>query len=164
MQQGQRPQRGVPFPLLSCLKPQTYRATSPGGPYVKLNSSLITGLSFADTGLADGGTYYYVVTAVDGNGLEGARSAALGETAGSDTIRAGKSGGGGGGGCFVATAADRLLDGECAARLAAVILAASLFLLFAALCTGRRNITRPLARMRGRARARREHRDRGALA
>jgi hypothetical protein len=109
----------------------------------------------------EGGTYYYEVTAIDGGGLEGARSAALGETAGSGTSDPGKSGGGGGGGgCFVSTAADRLLDGERAARLAAVILAASLFLLFAALCTGRRKISRPLVpRMRDFARALREHRE-----
>jgi len=74
-----------------------------------------------------------VVAAVDGDGLEGARSAALGESAGSDTTQAGTSGGGGGGrGCFVATAADRLLDGKRAARRAPVTLAASLLVLLAA--------------------------------
>jgi len=46
-----------------------YRATSAGGPYVKVNSALITGLSFEDTGLVAGGTYYYEVTASRARGL-----------------------------------------------------------------------------------------------
>jgi hypothetical protein len=93
----------------------------------------------------EGGTYYYEVTAIDGGGLEGARSAALGETAGSGTSDPGKSGGGGGGGggCFVSTAADRLLDGERAARLAAVILAASLLVLLVAFSLRRSRVRRP---------------------
>jgi hypothetical protein len=101
----------------------------------------VTGLSFEDTGLVDGGTYYYVVTAVDGDGLEGVRSAAIGETAGSDTIHAGKSGGGGG--CFVAAAADRLLDGERAARVSVVILGASVLVLLAAFSLRKSRARRP---------------------
>jgi Peptidase family C25 len=121
-----------------------YRATSFGGTYVQVNSSPVTGLSFADTGLAGGGTCSYVVSAVDGDGLEGARSAAIGVTAGSETIHAGSSSGGGGGsGCFVATAADRLLDGKRAARLAAVTLAASVLVLLVAFSRRRCLARRP---------------------
>jgi hypothetical protein len=75
--------------------------------------------------------------------LEGARSAAVGETAGSDTIHVGSSGGGGGGGCFVATAKDRLIDGKRAARLAAVTRAASLLVLLAPFSLRRGRARRP---------------------
>jgi hypothetical protein len=132
-----------------------YRATSAGGTYVKVNSALITGLSFADTGLAGGGTYYYVVTAVDGNGLESARSQVVSATAGSGSSGGGDGGGsfpggsgggggssGGGGGCFVATAADRVLGGERLTRLAAVILAASALVLLVALSLRKRHVRR----------------------
>jgi hypothetical protein len=68
-----------------------YRAASPGGTYVKVNGTPIAGLSFADTGLAGGGAYYYVVTAVDGDGLESGRSQVV-----SATAESGSSGGGGG--------------------------------------------------------------------
>jgi fibronectin type 3 domain-containing protein len=48
-----------------------YRGTSTGGPYVsKLTASPITTTQFTDTGLQSGQTYYYVVTAVDSNGVE----------------------------------------------------------------------------------------------
>jgi hypothetical protein len=117
-----------------------YRATSPGGPYVKVNSALVTGLSFEDAGLPEGGTYYYVVTAVDSGGLEGVRSAALSETAGNGGGKSG--GGGGGGGCFVATAADRLLDSERADRVSAVMFGASLLVLLLAFSLRRRVVRR----------------------
>jgi len=42
-----------------------YRATQPGGPYTKLNPTLLTATAFADAATVDGTTYYYVVTAVD---------------------------------------------------------------------------------------------------
>jgi fibronectin type 3 domain-containing protein len=45
------------------------RATSPGGPYTVTN--LLTDVQFADTGLTDGVTYYYVVSAGITNGLTG---------------------------------------------------------------------------------------------
>jgi hypothetical protein len=66
-----------------------YRATSAGGTYVKVNSRLITGLGFADTGLAGGGTYYYVVTAVDRAGLEGASSEVVSAAAGRGSSKGG---------------------------------------------------------------------------
>ncbi len=51
-----------------------YRGTTSGGPYAKLNSSLITGLSYVDTTVLAGQTYYYVGTAVDGTNAESAYS------------------------------------------------------------------------------------------
>jgi Abnormal spindle-like microcephaly-assoc'd, ASPM-SPD-2-Hydin len=48
-----------------------YRGTNTGGPYVsKLTASPVTSTLFTDTGLQSGQTYYYVVTAVDSNGVE----------------------------------------------------------------------------------------------
>jgi fibronectin type 3 domain-containing protein len=52
-----------------------YRATSPGGPYTRLNVGLVTGTTFASAGLANGITYYYVVRAVDSSSNESAASA-----------------------------------------------------------------------------------------
>lgn len=42
-----------------------YRSTTSGSGYTKVNGSLVTGTSFNNTGLTNGTTYYYVVTAVD---------------------------------------------------------------------------------------------------
>jgi hypothetical protein len=48
-----------------------YRGTTSGGPYArKVNSSLIAGLSIADSTVQAGQTYYYVGTAVDTSGNE----------------------------------------------------------------------------------------------
>jgi hypothetical protein len=48
-----------------------YRGTTSGGPYAtKVNSAPVTGLSYVDTTVQVGQTYYYVATAVDGNGNE----------------------------------------------------------------------------------------------
>jgi hypothetical protein len=44
-----------------------YRATTSGGPYTKVNSAPVTGLSYTDT-VQGGHTYYYVATTVDTNG------------------------------------------------------------------------------------------------
>jgi fibronectin type 3 domain-containing protein len=46
------------------------RGTQSGGPYTRLTSSPIEATLYTDTSVAAGTTYYYVVTAVDGNGLE----------------------------------------------------------------------------------------------
>jgi hypothetical protein len=51
-----------------------YRATTNGGPYSKMNSGLITALSYTDTNVSSATTYYYVSTAVDSAGLESAYS------------------------------------------------------------------------------------------
>jgi hypothetical protein len=42
-----------------------YRATAPGGPYTKVNSSLITYTTYTNTRLTNGTTYCYVVTAIN---------------------------------------------------------------------------------------------------
>ena len=47
-----------------------YRATQAGGPYTKLNSSLIEPTSYTDSTVQADLTYFYVVTAVDANGVE----------------------------------------------------------------------------------------------
>jgi hypothetical protein len=47
-----------------------YRSTTSGSGYVKLNSSLVGGLSYTDSNLESATTYYYVTTAVDSSGNE----------------------------------------------------------------------------------------------
>ena len=49
-----------------------YRGTASGGPYTILNS--VVGTSYMDASVQAGATYYYVVTAVDGSGIESAYS------------------------------------------------------------------------------------------
>jgi len=51
-----------------------YRSTTSGGPYMKLNSSLIPGTTYTDFGVQHGYTYYYVTTAVNSQGRESAFS------------------------------------------------------------------------------------------
>ena len=46
------------------------RGTQSGGPYARLTSSPITATVYTDSSVAAGATYYYVVTALAGNGLE----------------------------------------------------------------------------------------------
>ena len=47
-----------------------YRSTISGSAYVKVNSLLLSGLSYADQTVQSATTYYYVVTAVDSSGDE----------------------------------------------------------------------------------------------
>ena len=47
-----------------------YRSGQSGGPYAKINSSLIPSTTNTDTNVQSGSTYYYVVTAVDSSGRE----------------------------------------------------------------------------------------------
>lgn len=47
-----------------------YRTTTSGLGYVRLNGSLLTSLSYTDSTLLSGTTYYYVTTAVDASGNE----------------------------------------------------------------------------------------------
>ena len=51
-----------------------YRGTVNGGPYTLMNSSLVTVLSYTDTAVQSGATYYYVTTAVDSNNVESLNS------------------------------------------------------------------------------------------
>jgi fibronectin type 3 domain-containing protein len=47
-----------------------YRSTVSGGSYTKINSSLVAVLSYTDSTVQNGTTYYYVTTAVDSTGSE----------------------------------------------------------------------------------------------
>jgi hypothetical protein len=47
-----------------------YRGTVSGGPYTKINSSLVATLNYTDSTVQSGTTYYYVTTAVDSSGSE----------------------------------------------------------------------------------------------
>jgi fibronectin type 3 domain-containing protein len=48
---------------------KVYRSTTSGGPYT-LVATIAAAVSYNNTGLVSGTTYYYVVTAVNGSGLE----------------------------------------------------------------------------------------------
>jgi hypothetical protein len=99
-----------------------YRSTTPGGPYTKVNTSLITQTQYDDLAVsstmaqnninssssaASGTTYYYVVTSVDGQGDESVHSqeASGGTQSANSSESESSGGGGGGGGCFVNTVA-----------------------------------------------------------
>jgi hypothetical protein len=47
-----------------------FRSTQSGGPYTALNTGLVSGLTYTDQTVQPGKTYYYNLTAVDGNGVE----------------------------------------------------------------------------------------------
>lgn len=47
-----------------------YRSTTSGGPYSRLITTAEPATTYADTSVASGTTYYYVVTAIDGTGQE----------------------------------------------------------------------------------------------
>jgi hypothetical protein len=51
-----------------------YRSTTSGGPYTLITGSPVGGITFTDTSVQAGVTYFYVVTAVDGNGVESVNS------------------------------------------------------------------------------------------
>lgn len=51
-----------------------YRASTSGGPYMKVSSSLIPSLQYVDSLVAPGKTYYYVVTSVDSGNVESSYS------------------------------------------------------------------------------------------
>jgi hypothetical protein len=57
---------------------RVYRSERPGGPYTCVGKhstdAEVNYLGYVDTGLTDGVTYYYVVTAVDGRGRESSHS------------------------------------------------------------------------------------------
>jgi len=47
-----------------------YRGTVSGGPYTKINSLLVAAVTYTDSTVQSGTTYYYVMTAVDSSGNE----------------------------------------------------------------------------------------------
>jgi hypothetical protein len=51
-----------------------YRGTQSGGPYTRLNASLLSNTAFNDTKVQSGGNYFYVSTAVDSSNNESAFS------------------------------------------------------------------------------------------
>jgi hypothetical protein len=51
-----------------------YRSTVSGGPYTKMNASLVSGTSYVDSTVLAGQTYYYVTTAVNGSNSESSYS------------------------------------------------------------------------------------------
>ena len=51
-----------------------HRSTTLGGPYAKVNGPLVSASDYVDTGLTNGTTYYYVVTAVDTGSNESGNS------------------------------------------------------------------------------------------
>ena len=57
-----------------------YQSTSQGGPYTKLNTSLLVASAYTDTGLTNGTAYYYVVTAEDNDSNVSAISAEVSAT------------------------------------------------------------------------------------
>lgn len=52
-----------------------YRSQVSGGPYSKLDSSIVAADSYTDSGVLSGQTYFYVVTSVSAAGVESADSA-----------------------------------------------------------------------------------------
>ncbi len=57
-----------------------FRSLAPGGPFEKVNTGLVTDTSFRDTGLLDGTTFHYTITAVDRFGNESPKSAEVSGT------------------------------------------------------------------------------------
>jgi hypothetical protein len=51
-----------------------YRAQTTGGPYTKINSTLISGVTYLDNVVTAGATYFYVTTAVNSTGAESGHS------------------------------------------------------------------------------------------
>jgi hypothetical protein len=51
-----------------------YRGTVSGGPYSRITATPTTALQFTDSGVTAGQTYFYVVTALGGNGVESVTS------------------------------------------------------------------------------------------
>jgi Carboxypeptidase regulatory-like domain len=51
-----------------------YRGTVSGGPYTRVNGSLVTVVTFTDTTVQAGQIFYYVTTAVDSSGTESVNS------------------------------------------------------------------------------------------
>jgi len=54
-----------------------YRGSQPSGPFSKINSALDATITYTDTSVQAGSTYYYVATAVDSSGAESGYSAAV---------------------------------------------------------------------------------------
>jgi fibronectin type 3 domain-containing protein len=53
---------------------KVYRSTVTGSSYTKINSSLVSSLTYTDSTVQSGTTYFYGTTAVNSNGVERANS------------------------------------------------------------------------------------------
>ncbi len=51
-----------------------YRSTVSGGPYTKVNSSVVAATTYSDSAVQASTTYFYVITSVDAQGVESAYS------------------------------------------------------------------------------------------
>jgi hypothetical protein len=51
-----------------------FRSTTSGGPYTQMTPSLVSGMSYTDSTVQAGQTYYYVLTAVTSSGIQSAYS------------------------------------------------------------------------------------------
>ncbi|MFY9561026.1 MAG: choice-of-anchor D domain-containing protein [Terriglobales bacterium] len=59
-----------PSQSLGVIGYNVYRGDQAGGPYSRINNSLDASTSYTDDAVSAGATYFYVVTAMDDNGLE----------------------------------------------------------------------------------------------
>jgi hypothetical protein len=57
-----------------------YRGTTSGGPYTRVDASLVSATSYVDSGVSAGKTYYYVATEVDSSGTESGYSSEVSAT------------------------------------------------------------------------------------
>ena len=57
-----------------------YRGTTSGGPYTKVDISMISTTSYVDSGVTSGQTYYYVATELDSSGTESGYSSQVSAT------------------------------------------------------------------------------------
>jgi hypothetical protein len=57
-----------------------YRGTTSGGPYTKVDTSMISTTTYVDAGVSSGQTYYYVATELDSTGAESAYSSQVSAT------------------------------------------------------------------------------------
>jgi len=57
-----------------------YRGTISGGPYTRVDSSMIPTTSYTDAGVASGQTYFYVATELDSTGTESGYSSEVSAT------------------------------------------------------------------------------------
>jgi fibronectin type 3 domain-containing protein len=57
-----------------------YRGTTSGGPYTRVDSSIVSSTSYTDPSVTPGQTYYYVATQVDSSGMESGYSSEVSAT------------------------------------------------------------------------------------
>ncbi|HET6932014.1 MAG TPA: choice-of-anchor D domain-containing protein, partial [Candidatus Acidoferrum sp.] len=57
-----------------------YRGTTSGGPYTRVDTSLVSATSYTDPAVTQGQTYYYVATEVDSSGMESGYSSEVSAT------------------------------------------------------------------------------------